>query len=282
MRCDDRARCSERARTRDACECRAAPPRCRAWCAFSAPPGMSVGVPRAAHDSMTDGALAGWRATTAERSIASGAGANTSIERSELTFTTSALDWLRCYIVERDRIGEARGDRWPDDLVSRGAFELAAAVCALNAHRVALGRRIWPGASREAGALTGATAGCDIATPTTPLGAGATRRVTGVAEPQEQEGLPPRNRWTQDGRTAQRTPETHRQGNATVINTSQTRLKPLPTNADQQIPTPGGPTCMCVCSHTLPESTHTCRARPLAMERARWNDDNCGQPARSN
>ena len=32
-------------------------------------PGMSVGVPRAANDSMTDGALAGWRATTAERSV---------------------------------------------------------------------------------------------------------------------------------------------------------------------------------------------------------------------
>ena len=64
---------------------------------------------------------------------------------------------------------------------------------------------------------------------------------TGENEPTPGERLPPGNRGTELRRTTARTPELHRQTNAMEIERSDPTLKPLPTNADQGLPTPSGP-----------------------------------------
>ena len=114
-----------------------------------------------------------------------------------------------------------------------------------------------------------------LVTEALPLGAGAAGSVTGPAKPPKQERLPPRKRRAQKPDGTERPPDLHRLSNATVIDTREPRLKPLPPNADQQIPLPGGPTCMCVCSHHIAlASTHTYRARPLVWHGRVWTEEN--------
>ena len=70
-------------------------------------------------------------------------------------------------------------------------------------------------------------------------------------EPTPDERLPPRERRTKRRRTAARTPELHRQSNAMEIERSDPTLQLLPTNADQHLPTPSGPTDLKKLSHTF-------------------------------
>jgi hypothetical protein len=60
-------------------------------------------------------------------------------------------------------------------------------------------------------------------------------------EPPPNELLPPRERRTPLKRTAARMPGLHRLGNAMGIERSDLTLETLPTNADQEMPTPSGP-----------------------------------------
>ena len=70
-----------------------------------------------------------------------------------------------------------------------------------------------------------------------------TRRTqpTGENEPAPNQRLPPRETRTKLRGTTARTPELHGQRNAMEIERSDPTLKPLPTNADQGLPTPSGP-----------------------------------------
>jgi len=70
-------------------------------------------------------------------------------------------------------------------------------------------------------------------------------------EPPPDQRLPPRERRTKRRRTTARTPELHRQSNAMEIERSHPTLEPLPTNTDQNLPTPSGPTDLKKLSHTF-------------------------------
>jgi len=70
-------------------------------------------------------------------------------------------------------------------------------------------------------------------------------------QPPPDQRLPPRETGTELRRTTCRTPPLHRQRNALEIKPSDATLKTLPTNADQEMPTPSGPTDLKMLSHTL-------------------------------
>ena len=70
-------------------------------------------------------------------------------------------------------------------------------------------------------------------------------------QPPPNQRLPPRERRTKRRRTTARTPELHGQRNALEIERSNPTLKLLPTNADQHLPTPSGPTDLKKLSHTF-------------------------------
>jgi hypothetical protein len=70
-------------------------------------------------------------------------------------------------------------------------------------------------------------------------------------QPRENERLPPRETRTELRRTTARPPELHRQRNATEIERRNRTLPLLPTNADQGLPTPSGPTDLKMLSHTF-------------------------------
>ena len=70
-------------------------------------------------------------------------------------------------------------------------------------------------------------------------------------EPPPDQRLPPRETRTPLRRTTARTPELHRQSNAMKIERSHPTLELLPTNADQDLPTPSGPTDLKKLSHTF-------------------------------
>ena len=96
------------------------------------------------------------------------------------------------------------------------------------------GRRaggVWPALSGAVKARLGAATGSRerLAVP------------TGENEPTPNQRLPPREMRTELRRTTRRAPELHRQGNALEIERSNPTLEPLPTNADQEMPTPSGP-----------------------------------------
>ena len=79
----------------------------------------------------------------------------------------------------------------------------------------------------------------------------ARRQPTGKNEPTPNQGLPPRETRTELRRTTGRTPPLHRQRNALEIEPSNPTLETLPTNADQEMPTPSGPTDLKMLSHTF-------------------------------
>ncbi len=70
-------------------------------------------------------------------------------------------------------------------------------------------------------------------------------------EPTPNEGLPPRETRAKLRRTTARNPELHGQRNALIIKPSDATLKTLPTNADQEMPTPSGPADLKMLSHTF-------------------------------
>ena len=70
-------------------------------------------------------------------------------------------------------------------------------------------------------------------------------------EPTPDEGLPPRETRTELRRTTARPPPLHGQRNALEIEPSNPTLKTLPTNADQEMPTPSGPADLKMLSHTF-------------------------------
>src|SRR5512143_4110035 len=70
-------------------------------------------------------------------------------------------------------------------------------------------------------------------------------------EPTPNERLPPRKTRTELRRTTARPPPLHRQRNALEIEPGNATLKTLPTNADQEMPTPSGPTDLKMLSHTF-------------------------------
>ena len=74
---------------------------------------------------------------------------------------------------------------------------------------------------------------------------------TGENEPTPDERLPPRETRTELRGTTARTPELHGQRNALEIERSNPTLQLLPTNADQHLPTPSGPTDLKKLSHTF-------------------------------
>jgi len=77
------------------------------------------------------------------------------------------------------------------------------------------------------------------------------RQPTGKNEPTPDERLPPRETRAKLRGTTARNPELHRQRNALIIKPSDATLKTLPTNADQEMPTPSGPTDLKMLSHTF-------------------------------
>jgi len=74
---------------------------------------------------------------------------------------------------------------------------------------------------------------------------------TAEHEPPPDQRLPPRETRPELRRTTSRTPPLHRQRNALEIEPGNATLKPLPTNADQDLPTPSGPTDLKKLSHTF-------------------------------
>ena len=74
---------------------------------------------------------------------------------------------------------------------------------------------------------------------------------TGENEPTPNQRLPPRETRTKLRRTTRRPPELHGQTDAMEIEPSHATLETLPTNADQEMPTPSGPTDLKMLSHTL-------------------------------
>ena len=74
---------------------------------------------------------------------------------------------------------------------------------------------------------------------------------TCAREPAPDERLPPRETRTKLNRAATRTPDPNWIGNTPMIESENPTLKPLPTNADQQLPTPSGPTDLKMLSHTF-------------------------------
>src|SRR5512139_746278 len=73
----------------------------------------------------------------------------------------------------------------------------------------------------------------------------------GENEPTPDQRLPPRETRTELRRTTARPPPPHGQRNALEIEPSNPTLKTLPTNADQEMPTPSGPTDLKMLSHTF-------------------------------
>ena len=69
-------------------------------------------------------------------------------------------------------------------------------------------------------------------------------------EPAPHERLPPGETRTGLRRTTARAPPPHGQRDALEIEPSDATLKTLPTNADQEMPTPSGPTDLKMLSHT--------------------------------
>ncbi len=74
---------------------------------------------------------------------------------------------------------------------------------------------------------------------------------TGENEPTPNERLPPRKTGTELRRTTARNPELHGQRNALKVARRHPTLETLPTNADQEMPTPSGPTALKMLSHTF-------------------------------
>ncbi len=74
---------------------------------------------------------------------------------------------------------------------------------------------------------------------------------TGENEPPPDQRLPPRETGTELRRTTARPPPLHRQRHALEIEPGNATLKTLPTNADQEMPTPSGPTDLKMLSHTF-------------------------------
>ena len=74
---------------------------------------------------------------------------------------------------------------------------------------------------------------------------------TAETQPPPDQRLPPRETRTKRRGTTSRPPPLHRQRNALEIERSDPALKPLPTNADQDLPTPSGPTDLKKLSHTF-------------------------------
>jgi len=70
-------------------------------------------------------------------------------------------------------------------------------------------------------------------------------------QPPPDQRLPPRETRTELRRTTARTPELHGQRNTLEIEGRHPTLKPLPTNDDQDLPTPSGPTDLKKLSHTF-------------------------------
>ena len=79
---------------------------------------------------------------------------------------------------------------------------------------------------------------------------------TGENEPTPNERLPPRETRAKLRGTTTRNPELHGQRNALIIKPSDATLKTLPTNADQEMPTPSGPTDLKMLSHTFSLREH--------------------------
>jgi hypothetical protein len=77
------------------------------------------------------------------------------------------------------------------------------------------------------------------------------RQPTGKNEPLPNEGLPPRETRAKLRGTTAGNPPLHGQRNALIIKPSDATLKTLPTNADQEMPTPSGPTDLKMLSHTF-------------------------------
>jgi hypothetical protein len=75
-------------------------------------------------------------------------------------------------------------------------------------------------------------------------------QLAGENEPTPHGRLPARETRTELRRTTSRAPELHGQRNALEIEPSDATLKTLPTNADQEMPTPGGPAAPYMLSHT--------------------------------
>ena len=74
---------------------------------------------------------------------------------------------------------------------------------------------------------------------------------TGENEPTPHERLPPRETRAKLRGTTAGNPPLHRQRNALIVKPSDATLKTLPTNADQEMPTPSGPTDLKMLSHTF-------------------------------
>ena len=74
---------------------------------------------------------------------------------------------------------------------------------------------------------------------------------TAEHEPPPDQRLPPRETRTELRRTAARAPPLHGQTDALEIERSHPTLELLPTNADQDLPTPSGPTDLKKLSHTF-------------------------------
>ena len=70
-------------------------------------------------------------------------------------------------------------------------------------------------------------------------------------EPPPDQRLPPRETRTKLRRTTGRAPELHRQRDTLEVKRCNPALPPLPTNADQGLPTPSGPTDLKMLSHTF-------------------------------
>ena len=77
-----------------------------------------------------------------------------------------------------------------------------------------------------------------------------TNQPTCAREPAPDERLPPRKTRTKLHRTAKRTPDLNWICDTPMIERQHPTLEPLPTNADQELPTPSGPTDLKMLSHT--------------------------------
>ena len=78
-----------------------------------------------------------------------------------------------------------------------------------------------------------------------------TNQPTCAREPTPDERLPPRKTRTKLLRTAKRTPDLNWICDTPMIERQHPTLEPLPTNADQELPTPSGPTDLKMLSHTF-------------------------------
>ena len=73
----------------------------------------------------------------------------------------------------------------------------------------------------------------------------------GETQPPPNQRLPPRKTGTPLRRTTSRAPPLHRQRDTLEVKRCNPALPPLPTNADQDLPTPSGPTDLKKLSHTF-------------------------------